>query len=341
MQERGVCPFAQWLPTRNFGYPPGHRGQNKPLFFVDHIMAGFKRTMDNPEWLNNSGISSHFAIGFDGSISQYVNIFDASYANGLTGTIGETRHGIERYDRSNRHLAACEGAGQWVFRNVDGIPCWNLTATLEDGAVASLLNCRSITIEHEGTDPGKSWTNAMLEADIRVKRWCLEELARAGITLEADNDLLVGHFQIDPVNRANCPGPAWPKAEIIARLREGQEAEEMYHQLDAQNAFLANKEISGPQAVNAFFDYKLPAQAKRVRIEFLLRNGYLRVLHGDTKVEAGRVGWGVPDGQPSYGLVEVCVDSQGWFALICGGEQPAGPASRGASIISARAIAWW
>ena len=71
MQERGVCPFAVWLPTQNFGYPMGRRGQNKPEFFVDHIMAGFKQTMDNPVWLNDSGISSHFAIGFDGSISQY------------------------------------------------------------------------------------------------------------------------------------------------------------------------------------------------------------------------------------------------------------------------------
>jgi N-acetylmuramoyl-L-alanine amidase len=344
MQERGVCPFAVWLPTQNFGYPMGRRGQNKPEFFVDHIMAGFKQTMDNPVWLNDSGISSHFAIGFDGSISQYVNIFDASYANGLTGTIGDTRQGIERYDRANRHLAACEGlaGANWVFRTLNSVPYWNLCAPLEDGAVVSILNCRSITTEHEGTDSNAPWTKAMFDADIRVKRWCLEELERNGIALQVDEDLLVGHSQIDPVNRANCPGRAWPKSEIIAALKQGRgEEEEMYHQLNAENAFLANKEVQGPQPVNAFFDYKLPAQAKRVRIEFMLRNGYLRVLHGDTKVEAGRTGWGVPDGSPSYGLVDVCLDSQGWFAVIGGGEQPASPPSRSAMIVSARAVAWW
>ena len=348
MQERGVCPFAQWLPTRNFGYPTGRRDQNKPLFFVDHLMAGFKRTMDNPVWLNDSGISSHFAIGFDGSISQYVNIFDASYANGVTGTIGDTRVGIERFDRRNRHLAACEGeqGANWVFRQLSGVPYWNLCLTIDAGATVSLLNCRSITIEHEGTDSGKAWTDAMFEADVKVKRWCLDELARNGVRLELDEDLLVGHFQIDPVNRVNCPGSAWPKAEIIAALREGRTSFEVqrpdiYHQLDAPNAFLANREITGPQAVNAFFDYKLPAQARRVRIEFMLRSGYLRVLHGDSKVEAGRAGWGVPDGQASYTLLDVCLDPEGWFALVGGGEQPVGPPARGASIISARAVAWW
>jgi N-acetyl-anhydromuramyl-L-alanine amidase AmpD len=346
MPDAGVCPFARWLPTKNFGYPTGQHGQNKPWFFVDHIMAGFKRTMDNLQWLDGSGISSHFAIGFDGSISQYVNIFDASYANGITGTIGEGRHGIERFDRANRHLAACEGldGASWNFLRLGGAPYWNLCAPIEGGAVASILNCRSITTEHEGTDPSKPWTPEMLDADIRVKRWCLEELARAGHGMTVDSDLLVGHFQIDPVNRANCPGPSWPKDAILAALQTGPKPEEsgdVYHQLDAQNAFLANREVAGPQAVNAFFDYKLPAEAKRVRIEFLLRSGQLRVLHGDTKADAGRVGWGVPDGQPSQGLVEVCLDSQGWFALIGGGEQPVGPASKSAAIVSARAVAWF
>jgi hypothetical protein len=312
-------------------------------------MAGFKRTMDNLEWLNGSGISSHFAIGFDGSISQYVNIFDSSYANGITGTFGETRHGIERFDRANRHLAGCEGlsGATWNFLRLGNASYWNLCAPARDGAIASILNCRSITIEHEGTDPSKAWTPEMLDADIRVKRWCIEELSRNGVKLEVDNDLLVGHFQIDPVNRANCPGPAWPKAEIIAALRSGGSAPlpapslDVYHQLNAENTFLAGKELSGPQAVNAFFDYKLPPEARRVRIEFLLRKGYLSVIHGDTKVDAGRVGWGAGDAQPSSGVVDVCVDTQGWFALVGGGEQPAGPASTGASIVSARAIAWW
>ena len=124
----GICDFATWRPVGTFGYPGRTAGQNKPLFFVDHIMAGWKSTMDRPGWQDSAGISAHFGIGKDGSISQYVNIFDASYANGLTGTIGETNFGKEKYDRSNRHLAAVENTpgAMWRFLRLNGIPYWNL-----------------------------------------------------------------------------------------------------------------------------------------------------------------------------------------------------------------------
>jgi hypothetical protein len=53
----------------------GKRDSNEPRFFVDHVIAGFKRTMDPPGWFPSVyGNSVHFAIGRDGSISQYVRI---------------------------------------------------------------------------------------------------------------------------------------------------------------------------------------------------------------------------------------------------------------------------
>ena len=216
----GICDFAAWRPVGTFGYPGRTSGQNKPLFFVDHIMAGWKSTMDRPGWQDSAGISAHFGIGKDGSISQYVNIFDASYANGLTGTIGETNFGRDRYDRSNRHLAAVENTpgAQWNFRRLNGIPYWNL---VDPVAGLSLLNARSITIEHEGLKPEEAWTDAMVEADILVKFWCLQELKREGYPeIALDDDAIAGHHQIDPVNRPNCPGAGRPKAQILARLIE-------------------------------------------------------------------------------------------------------------------------
>ena len=214
----GICDFAVWRPVGTFGYPGGATRQNQPMFFVDHIMAGWKSTMDRPGWQESAGISAHFGIGTDGSISQYVNIFDASYANGLTGTIGYSNLGRDQFDRSNRHLAAVENTpgAVWRFLHLNRIPYWNL---IDPAAGLSLFNARSITIEHEGLKPAEPWTDAMVEADIVVKFWCLQELVREGYpAIAIDGDAIVGHHQIDPVNRPNCPGAGRPTATILSRL---------------------------------------------------------------------------------------------------------------------------
>lgn len=204
----GVCDFAAWRPGP-FGYPEGTLAQNLPRFFVDHIMEGYKSTMDNLAWRIANQKAVHFGIGKDGSLSQYTNILDAAWGNGVSGD-------ITRYDRGNRHLVRCETLGWWgEGRYFNGAPYWFLT----DG-VQNILNVHSISIEHEGFWQDE-WTAPMLETDIAVKKWCLEELTRAGhAPLARDEDLLVGHYQIDPRDRANCPGPNWPKATILAALKE-------------------------------------------------------------------------------------------------------------------------
>ncbi len=219
MAAPGVCPLAVWRPTGNYGYPKGERDGNEPWFFVDHVMAGYKRTMDAPGWFASAGNSVHFAIGRDGSISQYVRIQDAAWGNGLTGAIGgreSDRTGIARFDRGNRHLAALERepGARWAW--VAGVGGWALSA-----GGRNLPNCHSISIEHEDEAKGGHipWTEAMYQASLAVKRWCVEEVARLGLPpMEVDADLLAGHFQIDPINRANCPGSAWPKARLLAGL---------------------------------------------------------------------------------------------------------------------------
>jgi hypothetical protein len=336
----GVWSGARWLPAANFGYPRGRHGQNRPLFFVDHIMAGWKRTMDDQAWLDASGISAHFGIGLDGSVSQYVNILDAAYGNGLVGSAGRgDATGRLRYDRRNRHLAALErepGASWVEVQTSAEPPRWGWTLVL--GGV-NAWNSHSIAVEHEGVDPSAPWPDAMVEADIAVKRWCNEELARAGVPPVAiDEDALVAHGQIDAVNRPNCPGSGRPKTTILRALAE---EDDVYHQHDASAAFLTNKTIAGPQRVNARYDFALPPPARRVRIELFLTRGYLRVLHGDTRAVAGRAGWGIDVGKPGYGCVDVCLDADGWLELIGGDELPGGSYANPAVLQTAHAVAYW
>jgi N-acetyl-anhydromuramyl-L-alanine amidase AmpD len=203
----GICPFAVWRPTANFGYPQGAHGQNKPVVFVDHIMDGWKRTLDDAGWREPAGVGVHFGIGRDGSVSQYTSIVDASWGNGISGS-------IRGYDRGNPRLAHLETLGQWAT-----VPYAGTTAYALVSQGRNVLNTHSISIEHEGF-PGDVWTAEMTDASIRVKRWCLDELARLGMPMDVGPDMLVGHYQIDPVNRARCPGPEWPREAILEALMD-------------------------------------------------------------------------------------------------------------------------
>ncbi|MEX0786890.1 MAG: hypothetical protein WD939_09650 [Dehalococcoidia bacterium] len=268
---RGWCPFAVARPTKNFGYPAGTRGQNKPLFFVDHIMEGWKQTLDR----GMAGVGVTFGIGLDGSISQYTSIFDAHWGNGLSGR-------KQLYDRSNSRLASLEQlpGSQWIRVTLDGIPYEALIA----GGV-NLPNSHSISTEHEGFT-GNAWPQPMVEANIRVKRWCLEELARAGMPIELDSEALVGHFQIDGVHRVNCPGTAWAKDSVLQALgeppmiRKNGIAKSFEDRTFAQAARGVTLEIAS--------EFKLPATARQVRVEVFMASGGVVVRDG-TKAYAGQV----------------------------------------------------
>ncbi len=209
----GVCPFAVWRPTSNHGY--GGIAENRPLVFVDHIMGGFKSTMDNHAWLEASGISAHFGIGKDGSISQYVSIFEAAYCQGLVGrTSVNDRRGIDLYNRANPRLAQIEmeAASNWHSAGNN----W----TLSIGS-ANAWNIRAISTEHEGQNQNDPWTDAMVEADVAVKRWCNQELVANGYApIPYSTEGIVGHCDIDHINRPYCPGPGRPLDLIISLLND-------------------------------------------------------------------------------------------------------------------------
>lgn len=204
---RGWCPFSVRRDTANFGYPQGTHGQNRPLFFVKHIMAGYKSTLDGP-WRESARVGVHFGVGRDGSKSQYTNIFDAHWGNGVSGS-------IEGYDRSNRHLANLESIGTWGSVMGGG----HFLYQIINGRVLNLPNTHSISIEHEGFSYN-IWTPEMTQASTDIQEWCLAETARYGMGMLVDDRIEVGHYQIDSVNRANCPGPNWPREKMLAALQE-------------------------------------------------------------------------------------------------------------------------
>lgn len=312
---KGICPFAVWRPTTNFGY--GGREENRPLLFVDHIMGGYKSTMDNTAWLNGSGISSHFGIGKDGSISQYVNIFEAAYGNGLVGQSPRgSRRGIDLYNRANPRLAHIEqeAGANWRTVELSTGPKW----TLSIGG-ANAWNVRSISTEHEGLNQNDAWVPAMVDADIRVKRWCSQELVANGYSaIPFLREGIIGHNDIDAIDRPYCPGPGRPLDTIIAALNQGTQLQED-EIMNTYNGIVPRLQQAVPplhvqadEFINAE-GTRLPTEVRRLRIEVYLKlenppGTKVQVKNGDGSY-AGQVGW---DGA-HYGVVDV--DVTGGFGI--------------------------
>jgi N-acetyl-anhydromuramyl-L-alanine amidase AmpD len=189
----GWCPFAirRELTTGNFY--EGRWG-NPIRAVVLHIAAGPLRAIF-PTFNHPDAASAHFGIGKDGAIEQYVSINNGAYAVGL--------HWVN---------------GQWfnpqklLVKN----PSW---VDLVPGVNPNLY---TISIEHEG-QPQDIRTPEMHAACTRLLRWISEE---TGLTYVAHRTL-IGHNEIDPVSRPNCPGPNFDFDLIAADANGAQVSSEL------------------------------------------------------------------------------------------------------------------
>ena len=71
-------PNIKWIGSPNFSSPKGY----KIIAIVDHIMSGTLAGTDS--WFTNpaSKVSSHFGVGKNGEIHQYVDLKNPAWANG-------------------------------------------------------------------------------------------------------------------------------------------------------------------------------------------------------------------------------------------------------------------
>ncbi|GAB4214037.1 MAG: hypothetical protein OHK0022_51980 [Roseiflexaceae bacterium] len=179
----GWCPFALRLPSAN--YTPGNQGRRA---VVIHVVEG---SYDSATaWLRNpqSRASAHFVIAKDGRIAQLVSINDSAWGNGLGWR-----------------------DSQWLNpRNRVVQPTW------PDLTPGGNPNQYTISIEHEGLFH-EPWTQAMYEANNRLLQWIA---ARYGLSYVAGRTL-IGHAALDPLDRANCPGPTVDLARMAADANRG------------------------------------------------------------------------------------------------------------------------
>lgn len=137
---------------------------------VDHITDG----SDSRDWLQHADNQSsvHFLIRMEGGVAvvyQFMPITWAAWGNG-------------RYSQNNPYMP--EWAKALIRNNVN-------------------INRATISIEHERDWPFTSLPpEAMTRTSIDLHRWICEQYP----TIIRDRQHIIGHYQIDHISRANCPG---------------------------------------------------------------------------------------------------------------------------------------
>lgn len=165
------------------------RNGNIPTVIVNHISSGTMRSMDS--WFttpSNKVSSAHFGISKEGKIHQYVKIEDMAWHAGL---------------------------------KMDGIKFSTAPIVKEKDINPNLY---SIGIEHEGTDG--DLTEKQLEASIWLHKFLASEVERIyKVKFKLDKKHVIGHFQVDPRRKPNCPGPKFPWTKLYDGLIETVKSE--------------------------------------------------------------------------------------------------------------------
>lgn len=140
-------------------------------------------------WLCNtaSGASSHFVVAKDGRICQLVDLTDGSWCNG-TSTNGSNLD----YRKSTLGIVKSR---------------------------ATNANYYTFSIEHEGYS-GQAMPEAQYQATLWLHRYLIAEAKRLyGVTIPIDREHIVGHYQINPITKPNCPGTGFPFDRLINDLK--------------------------------------------------------------------------------------------------------------------------
>lgn len=196
MPHKSTDTLGGWFPGADpIGIPEGNYavGNDNPLAVVLHIIDGSLVSCIS-EFTAPKQKSSHFGIGKNGSVKQFVSIKDTSFANGL----GWNKQRSSWVDPEGNILSG------------KNKPPWGLLHPPRNP------NYYTITIEREGK-PADIPTEAMDKATIALLRWLAEQYP---LQLRPYRPLvnLIGHRHIGPVHRANCPGPHVDFSVLAARV---------------------------------------------------------------------------------------------------------------------------
>ena len=76
------------------------------------------------------------------------------------------------------------------------------------------FNTLTISIEHEGYS-GNAFTEDQYYASLWLHRYLITNYG-----IKVDRQYIVGHYQLDRINRASCPGPTFPWDRLMSDLAD-------------------------------------------------------------------------------------------------------------------------
>ena len=175
------------VKSKNFN----SRGKQAPIAIVNHITAGSLKSVDN--WFvspQNDKASAHFCIGRNGEIHQYVDIRERAWHAGLT-------------------KEAVQFATAPIIKKQNINP-----------------NAYTIGIEHEGYEGhgiDGTLTEEQFWASVWLHRWLRQQVIDLyGRYIELNPANVIGHFQVDPRRKPNCPGKNFPWERLYKELEIAQ-----------------------------------------------------------------------------------------------------------------------
>ena len=168
------------------------RNNHKPLVIVNHISEGGEQSVLSWGTSKNNNVSSwHFFVTRKGKIYQFLPIEQMAWANGLT---------------ANR----LQNATAKIVHQQNINP-----------------NLYSVSIEHEGfyNQTHGSLTEVQFQATVWLHKYIQSYVQKVyNHTISFDRNHIIGHFEIDPIRKPNCPGELFPWDKLITALN-GQQIE--------------------------------------------------------------------------------------------------------------------
>lgn len=166
-------------------YPPAIKRLNKRAYTVGntgfgalvmHIAADNSRKGGDDYLGSTPTKSAHLFVNKDGSVKQYVSVNHSAWANGISHLMGDV----------------------WISPQGNKVkPTW---VDLRRGQNP---NNYTISMEHQG-NPADVWTGPMFTTTVNIMKWLAPI---KGVTWWIPGRNLIGHKDISPIDRANCPGP--------------------------------------------------------------------------------------------------------------------------------------
>lgn len=174
--------------SRNYGTRAGW----KPDMIVYHITdGGYEGAVETLQGIGTSRkVSSHFVVGRAGQIAQLVDLRNAAYCN---GTQSGSPNGVDYVGRAKAALVKSRRTN---------------------------ANYYTVSIECEGTDATHGiLTPEQFNAVVWLTKYIRQQVKSIyGVTIPIDRNHLIGHCEIAPREKPDCPGRSFPWNELISAL---------------------------------------------------------------------------------------------------------------------------